>query len=124
VIFICIILEQSLASNVPPQFEGTPELKQSKSGMKGFMSRKKKRNNQKRDHHRQEEQTHYLGEFTDSGFVVGPLEVFIVGAHEKYGVIIQLKTDLESLEIRSTPSGRLIVSAISKKRLKKKIILN
>ena len=52
---------------------------------------------------------------TPYGFIRGCMEVERFHCDKKIGVIIELKTQKESVQVRATPSGLLRVSEIKKK---------
>jgi len=53
-------------------------------------------------------------EITQYGFTWGPLEVERLVSDDKFGVVIKLKTNKESIDIRITPSGLIRLEEIIK----------
>jgi len=53
-------------------------------------------------------------EITQYGFIWGPLEVRRLVSDNKFGVVIKLKTNKESIDVRITPSGLIRLEEIIK----------
>lgn len=58
-------------------------------------------------------------EDTRFGFKWGPMGVVRITSDPKYGVVIGIETPTDRVDVRSTPSGRLRVGKVARRKVAK-----
>lgn len=58
--------------------------------------------------------SHFRCEGTEYGFRWGPATIERMASDKKWGVIFDVKTDKQTLQIRVTPSGQIRVEPVTK----------